>query len=252
MNNDAASVALAYFNQQAELSVPDYIFTASEPAQQTTASSISIKPESTDVLVGGKTGSYETKRAALIELYYEVKNCKGCILGSSRRSMVFGAGNAGAAVMVIGEAPGADEDMQGKPFVGKAGALLTKMLAAIKLDREKDVFITNILKCRPPENRDPNQKESLACIPILKRQIAIIKPKALLLLGRVAAQELLQVADSVGKLRAETHNYNSIPAVVTYHPAALLRTEQYKRPAWEDLQRFQSILRELGVYGNNQ
>jgi uracil-DNA glycosylase family 4 len=126
------------------------------------------------------------------------------------------------------------------------------MLTAIQLDREKDVFITNVLKCRPPENRNPDQTEALACIPILKRQIAIIKPVAILALGRIAAHELLNVAESIGKLRAETHNYNSIPVIVTYHPAALLRNERYKRPAWEDLQRLRVILREKGIYGNSE
>ncbi len=244
----------AYFKQQAAFAVPDYIFSApmgSYTDTYTLPDNESPVHQSVSEVSETKNG-YDAKRAALIELYYEVKNCNGCALSNTRSKMVFGAGNAGASVLVIGEAPGYDEDKQGKPFVGKAGVLLTKMLAAIQCDRDKDVFITNILKCRPPENRNPNQTETLACIPILKRQIAIIQPKAILALGRIAAHELLNLKESVGKLRAETHNYNRIPVVVTYHPAALLRNEQYKRPAWEDLQKFQKIIREKAGNGSHE
>ncbi len=236
----------AYFKQQAALDVPEYIF-SSPVGDYTGTFALSENDSTAQNSVREESNSengYEAKRAALIELYYEVKNCTGCALGATRTRMVFGAGNAAASVMVIGEAPGYDEDKQGKPFVGKAGALLTKMLAAVQFDREKDVFITNILKCRPPENRNPDQTETLACMPILKRQIAIIQPEAILALGRIAAHELLNLKESIGKLRTETHNYNKIPVVVTYHPAALLRNKQYKRPAWEDLQKFQKIVRE--------
>jgi DNA polymerase len=147
--------------------------------------------------------------------------------------------------MIVGEAPGEDEDRVGKPFVGAAGKLLTKMLGAINLDREKDVFITNILKCRPPGNRNPNTEEALACAPILSRQIDIISPKLLLVMGRVAARELLGQTESIAKLRGKKLDYRGIPVVISYHPAALLRNASFKRPAWDDLRRLQALLKEL-------
>lgn len=152
--------------------------------------------------------------------------------------------------MVIGEAPGSEEDNQGLPFVGEAGQLLTKMLAAIGLDRNKDVFITNVLKCRPPENRNPETSEVLACIPLLLTQIAVIKPKAILILGRIAAHALLGCTDSIAKLRSKVHDYNGIPLMVVYHPAALLRNAEYKKPAWEDLQKFKVLMESLGINGS--
>jgi DNA polymerase len=191
----------------------------------------------------------EGKREALKKLYYEFKLCHQCPLGKRRKHFVFGSGNVDAPLLVIGEAPGADEDEQGLPFVGRAGKLLTEMLAAIHIDRQKDAFITNILKCRPPDNRTPELEEIGACLPLLKQQIEIIRPKAILLLGRIAAHTLLERTDSIQKLRSESHSYTTIPAVVTYHPAALLRTAEYKRPAWEDLKKLQKILTELGAYG---
>ncbi len=255
MDKSVKDTATTYFRQQAELNIPDYIFLSGKQNKGADYLS-SLKEVSEDHSVQETVIPAEKytgdKRAALVELYYEVKDCNGCPLSNSRTKMVFGAGNAAAPLMVIGEAPGYDEDIQGKPFVGKAGNLLTKMLAAINIDREKDVFITNILKCRPPENRNPDQTESIACSPMLKRQIRIIDPKAILLLGRIAAHELLSVKESIGKMRAETHNYNNIPVIVTYHPAALLRNQQYKRPAWEDLQKLQELLNKIGEYGNSE
>jgi DNA polymerase len=242
---------LNYFKQQAELGTPDYIFPIIKETNDHRYSSASEDSAEKTAVNEDRKDLYNGKRSALVELYHEVKDCRGCGLSTSRHKLVFGGGKASAPLMIIGEAPGYEEDRQGKPFVGRAGALLTKMLAAINLNREKDVFITNILKCRPPENRNPNQTEAIACMPILNRQIRIIDPKAILALGRIAAHELLNKTESIGKLRAETHNYNEIPVIVTYHPAALLRNERYKRPAWEDLQRLQQILREKGVYGNS-
>jgi DNA polymerase len=255
MDNTVTDTIITYLKQQAELDIPDYIFSSRESKKNTdyllpprdTFDQNSVKEDQ------GPGKVYDTdKRAILAELYYEVKECKGCALSDTRKKMVFGSGKAAAPLMVIGEAPGYEEDMQGKPFVGRAGELLTRMLAAINLDRDKDIFITNILKCRPPENRNPNQTETVACIPILRRQISIIDPKAILALGRIAAHELLNIKESIGKLRTETHNYNKIPVVITYHPAALLRNEHYKRPAWEDLKKLQEILKEKGVYGNSK
>jgi DNA polymerase len=190
--------------------------------------------------------TFDQKRAALRVLYYE--GCTKCPLAKTRKTYVFGEGRADGPVMVIGEAPGADEDDQGLPFVGAAGQLLNSMLAAIGLDRKKNVFIANILKCRPPENRNPESSEIITCLPIIKKQIDIIKPKAILLLGRIAAHSLLSATDSIAAMRGKTHLYNNIPSMVIYHPAALLRNPEYKRPAWEDLQKFQKILTDLGVY----
>ena len=133
------------------------------------------------------------------------------------------------------------------PFVGPAGQLLDKMLEAIGVDRKKDTFITNVVKCRPPQNRDPASDETCACLPILRRQIAIIEPKAILVLGAVAATELLGNGESIKKLRVQEHFYKGIPAVVTYHPAAMLRDASYKRPAWEDLKKLSAILKLSGV-----
>lgn len=190
--------------------------------------------------------TFDQKRAALRVLYYE--GCTKCVLAKTRKTYVFGEGRADGPVMVIGEAPGADEDDQGLPFVGAAGQLLNSMLAAIDLDRKKNVFIANILKCRPPENRNPESSEIITCLPIIKKQIDIIKPKAILLLGRIAAHSLLSTTDSISAMRGKTHLYNNIPSMVIYHPAALLRNPGYKRPAWEDLQKFQKLLTDLGVY----
>lgn len=184
------------------------------------------------------------KREELAKLFYKSKTCNACSLSNTRKNFVFGAGTAYTDILVIGEAPGADEDEQGKPFVGAAGQLLTKMLAAINLERDK-IFIANILKCRPPQNRKPNPSEIATCFPLLKKQIDIIKPAAILLLGATAANTVLRNDKSVGSLRGITHYYENIPAIVSYHPSALLRDASYKKPAWDDLQRFERLLKEI-------
>jgi DNA polymerase len=165
----------------------------------------------------------------------EVAACTACPLHATRTHSVFGTGNPDAEWMVIGEAPGEQEDLQGKPFVGRAGQLLTEMLRAIGLDRDKDVFITNILKSRPPGNRDPKPEEAAACEPFLRRQIERVKPKIILSVGRISAQNLLKTDTPIGKLRGQAHRYQGIPLVVTYHPAYLLRSPLEKRKAWDDL-----------------
>jgi uracil-DNA glycosylase len=194
--------------------------------------------------------SQSPRRAKLAELFYETKTCQKCPLGNLRNSFVFGTGNADALFMVIGEAPGEEEDRQGLPFVGAAGELLTKMLAAISIDRAKQAFISNVVKCRPPGNRNPEPAEVLACADVLARQIEIIEPKVLLLLGKVAAHALLDSTETVAGLRERNgkHFYKGIPAFVTYHPAALLRNDSYRRPAWEDLQKVQKALKEATIY----
>ena len=184
------------------------------------------------------------KREKLIELYERCKNCSACSLSKTRKKFVFGAGTVFTDVLAIGEAPGEREDIEGLPFVGAAGQLLTKMLAAINLQRN-EIFIANVLKCRPPQNRKPNGQEIAACIPMLKRQIEIINPKAILLLGGTAANALLQNDKSVGALRGIVHYYENIPVVVSYHPSALLRDASWKKYAWEDLQKFERLLKEL-------
>jgi uracil-DNA glycosylase family 4 len=167
-------------------------------------------------------------------LQAEVAPCIKCDLCKTRTQTVFGSGNKNADWMIIGEAPGQSEDQQGLPFVGKAGLLLTEMLRAIGLDRE-EVFIANIVKCRPPANRDPQSIEIATCKPYLLRQIALLKPKIIVVLGRVAAQALLNTDQPIGKLRGKRHALNDTPVIVVYHPAYLLRSMLDKRKAWEDL-----------------
>lgn len=172
----------------------------------------------------------------------EVSGCVACDLHKSRTQTVFGVGNRQAAWMIIGEAPGADEDRLGEPFVGRAGKLLDAMLQALGLNREK-VFIANILKCRPPKNRDPSPQEAGCCWPFLQRQITLINPRLVLAVGRIAAQNLLQTQVPVGKLRGRVHRLNDteIPIIVSYHPAYLLRSPREKRKAWDDLQLAQRV-----------
>lgn len=160
--------------------------------------------------------------------------CKLCPLGDGRTKFVYGVGNPKAKLMFIGEAPGAQEDLQGEPFVGAAGQLLDKILAAIQLSR-REVYIANILKCRPPNNRDPLPAEIEKCLSYLHEQMRIIRPKLLCCLGRIAAHALLQTTIPLGKLRHKWHDYHGIPMQVTYHPAALLRFPEYKKETWEDM-----------------
>ncbi|MEW6051459.1 MAG: uracil-DNA glycosylase [Candidatus Zixiibacteriota bacterium] len=169
------------------------------------------------------------------EHYRAICNCQLCPLGQTRNKFVYGVGNPNARLMFIGEAPGADEDMKGEPFVGRAGQLLDRILAAMQLSRQ-EVYIANILKCRPPGNRDPQPDEAAKCTPYLREQIRIIKPKLLCALGRIAAQYLLSTTTPLGKLRNKWHEFEGIPLWVTYHPAALLRFPEYKKDTWADMQ----------------
>ena len=170
------------------------------------------------------------------ELQSCVAACTGCELHRTRTQTVFGTGNRQADWMIIGEAPGADEDRQGEPFVGRAGQLLTEMLSATGQQRQ-DVFITNILKCRPPQNRDPRPAEVASCHAWLQRQIALVRPSLILAVGRIAAHNLLETDVPVGRLRGRIHHYGEgrIPLIVTYHPAYLLRSPLEKRKSWDDL-----------------
>ena len=170
------------------------------------------------------------------ELHARVAACTRCALSATRTQTVFGVGNPQADWLIVGEAPGAEEDRQGEPFVGRAGQLLNAMLHAVGLARA-EVYIANVLKCRPPGNRDPSAAESAECMPYLERQIGLIKPRIVLTVGRIAAQNLLRTEAPLARLRGQVHAFGEarVPLVATYHPAYLLRSPSYKRNAWEDL-----------------
>ncbi len=190
------------------------------------------------------SGESWTSADSIDALNSQICNCMKCPLGKTRTKFVFGVGNPQAKVMVIGEAPGADEDAQGEPFVGRAGQLLNKILEAIQFKRE-EVFICNILKCRPPNNRDPLPEEVDQCEPYLWKQIELLHPVAILCVGRIAGQTLLKTTRGLGELRGTVHSYQGIPMMVTYHPAALLRNPNWKRPTWEDVQQFRALYDKL-------
>ena len=170
------------------------------------------------------------------ELRARVAACTRCSLSATRTQTVFGVGSLRAEWLIVGEAPGAEEDRQGEPFVGRAGQLLNSMLRAVGLAREQ-VYIANVLKCRPPGNRDPTASEAAECLPYLEQQIALLQPKIMLAVGRIAAQNLLRTDKTLGSLRQRVHRFglSSVPLIVTYHPAYLLRTPADKRKSWEDL-----------------
>src|SRR5688572_16653337 len=168
------------------------------------------------------------------ELAATVRDCRLCGLCETRTQTVFGVGNRSARLMVIGEAPGAEEDRQGEPFVGRAGMLLNAMLRAAGFERG-EVMIVNLLKCRPPHNRDPSDEEVGRCLPYLKRQIELVAPAAILCVGRISAQRLLGTDQPIGRLRGRVHDLDGVPVVATYHPAYLLRSPGEKRKSWEDL-----------------
>jgi DNA polymerase len=177
------------------------------------------------------------------ELAATVRECRLCGLCETRTQTVFGVGNRSARLMVIGEAPGAEEDRQGEPFVGRAGLLLNAMLSAAGFDRG-DVMIVNVLKCRPPHNRDPTDEEVERCLPYLRRQIELVSPAAILCVGRIAAQRLLGTQLTLARLRGRVHDLGGVPVIVTYHPAYLLRAPGEKRKSWDDLK---IALRVLGA-----
>ena len=210
---------------------PDYT-----PRQETTASGITAGTASDELF-----NSDIMRLNSLKAIADAVESCTRCPLYKTANKGVPGAGNAKAKLVVVGEAPGANEDETGLPFVGAAGNLLTKILAAVELTRE-EVFISNVVKHRPPGNRNPTPEEIAACSPYLVRQLQLIKPKVILALGTFAAQTLLETKTPIGKLRGEVHRYHGIPVVVTYHPAALLRNPSWKRPTWEDVKLARRIL----------
>jgi uracil-DNA glycosylase len=224
-------------------STPRLSLTGREPEPETSPVSLEHVPAGLSVgsadheLFGGPPSPYQS----LADIARAVAQCTRCPLYKSAKNPVPGEGNANADLMCVGEAPGATEDDTGRPFVGQAGQLLTNILKAINLSREQ-VFICNVLKHRPPGNRNPAPSEVEACSPYLIRQIELIKPKVILALGTFAAQTLLNTKLPIGKLRGSIHRYYGVPLIVTYHPAALLRNPSWKRPTWEDVQLAQRIL----------
>ncbi|HMK38967.1 MAG TPA: uracil-DNA glycosylase [Bacteroidota bacterium] len=194
------------------------------------------------------TGEPWGSASTVHELHDLICTCVKCPLGHTRTQFVFGTGNPAATLMIVGEAPGADEDAQGEPFVGRAGQLLNKILEAIGFKRE-EVYICNILKCRPPGNRKPLAEEVDLCIPYLRKQIALVKPRVILALGLTAAENLLGTTESLGRLRGRILEYEGTPLMVTYHPAALLRNPNWKRPTWEDVQAVRKLHDKLVVQG---
>lgn len=183
------------------------------------------------------------------ELKAEVAACRKCALHATRTQAVFGVGDIHAEWLVVGEAPGAEEDRRGEPFVGRAGQLLDSMLRAIGLARGENVYIANILKSRPPGNRDPKPEEVVSCLPYLRRQIALLEPRVILAVGRIAAQNLLATDAPLGRLRGRVHHFGELntPLIVTYHPAYLLRAPAEKRKAWEDLKFARSVFRQVSA-----
>ncbi|MDR1859166.1 MAG: uracil-DNA glycosylase [Treponema sp.] len=197
-----------------------------------------------------ESGHAETGNS-LEQIAAEIKACRACALCEGRTNAVPGEGTQQPLVMVIGEGPGADEDAAGRPFVGRAGQLLDKMLAAIGLSRQTNSFIANVIKCRPPQNRDPYPDETIACASFLSRQIQLLRPRFILCAGRIAGQTLLETTAPIGKLRGKFVDYKcgdlTMPFIATYHPSALLRNEELKRPAWEDLKLLRSALVDAGL-----
>ena len=184
----------------------------------------------------------EDRQARLDAIEARVRQCRACGLAQSRSRPVFGEGVTAPQVFVVGEGPGAEEDRQGLPFVGASGHLLDKMLAAIGLSRKTNCYIGNIVKCRPPNNREPTQTERNACIGYLLAQIEILRPRFILCVGRTAAHSLLDLNEPISRLRGRTFTFQNIPVRVTFHPSALLRDESLKRPAWEDLKQFRALM----------
>lgn len=184
----------------------------------------------------------ETQKAQLEATHARVQACTACALSENRTHAVFGEGVLSPKVLVIGEGPGAEEDRQGLPFVGASGKLLDKMLESIGLSRYQNCYIGNIVKCRPPNNREPTQTEREACIGYLRAQIEILRPQFILCVGRTAAHGLLEIADPISRLRGCSFDFEGIPVRVTFHPSALLRDASLKRPAWEDLKQLRALM----------
>lgn len=218
-----------------QIDVHGALLLADEPALPTPSRSMTVYERIADLVPDTEPWSALRDMESLEEMSAWVAKTVLIPLDESRTKPVFGVGNPKADLMVIGEAPGADEDRQGEPFVGRAGQLLNKILEAVQFARE-DVYIANILKSRPPDNRNPTAEEVKAHLPILHRQIALIEPKIILCVGRTSGTSLLGIESSLADMRGRFHDYHGIPVMVTYHPAALLRNPNWKRPTWDDVQ----------------
>jgi DNA polymerase len=241
MSNEFKKQLIEALNDQKEI-FGDELLTTNPLKRKTTVVTKIQTEENKDSLFDVKQDWEKAK--SLEELDNLINKCTKCPLHKSRKNFVFGVGNQNADVMVVGEGPGADEDAQGEPFVGRAGKLLNDILKAINFKRE-EVYIANVVKSRPPGNRTPTAEEMEACIPYLKKQIELIKPKLILCLGLTAAQGLLKKRDSLTKLRGQLFEYHGAKVMVTYHPAALLRNPNWKRPCWEDVQKFRQLYDEM-------
>lgn len=203
------------------------------PAEKTAAVAAAAQPETVT----------SANPATLLELEMRMRDCRLCPLSEQRKNIVFGAGNPQARLVLVGEAPGREEDEAGVPFVGEAGRLLEKILIAMQLSRE-EVYICNVIKCHPPGNRDPLPDEIAACEQFLRQQLALIQPELIIALGRFATQTLLQTTEPIGKLRGKWFEYEGIPLMPTFHPAYLLRNPAGKKPVWHDMQQ---VMRRLGL-----
>ena len=199
-------------------------------------------PSGTSTIISTQKPSHSEFPSDLSAFNQHINQCYQCELGNSRTNFVFGVGDPKASLVLVGEAPGEQEDLKGEPFVGRAGKLLDKILAAIDRSREKDVYICNVLKCRPPNNRDPLASEVSECEPYLIHHINLIRPKLIVALGRVAGKTLLNVDNSLKSMRGQLHDYHGTPLIVTYHPAALLRNPNWKTDAWKDFKWIRSII----------
>ncbi len=223
-NTDPFWGAVASFGVEQVFVLPEWI---QQKVQNNSVSSIGVK------------GDMEALRK-------EIAGCMKCPLGATRKSIVFGEGNSESGILFVGEGPGANEDETGRPFVGRSGKLLDKIFASIELDRSK-LFIANIVKCRPPNNRTPSSEEAEICGRYLERQIEIMKPGVIVALGASAARTLLGTRKGIGLLRGDFHRYMDTPVMVTYHPAALLRSPALKRPVWEDMKKLKSFMEQTGL-----
>jgi DNA polymerase len=238
-NNNIFALLQKALASQIEMGQSDIIINPDNLKVDKNAPEISIHNQSkavvsTESAIASKLNKPVSMFSSLADHNNQICNCKLCPLGETRNKFVYGVGNPNADIMFIGEAPGADEDRLGEPFVGRCGQLLDKILAAIQLSRQT-VYIANILKCRPPDNRDPQPDEMAKCFPYLHEQIRIVKPKLICALGRIAAQAVLDTTVPLGKLRRQWHQFEGVPTLITYHPAALLRFASYKRDTWEDM-----------------
>lgn len=220
------------------MNTPNVLYQLLKQYQQMGMDSLYLSPEDIGSVMPA------SKKKQLEALHDSIRDCKLCKLCKERTQVVFGVGNPNAKLVFVGEGPGADEDKKGEPFVGRAGQLLTKMIEGGMTLKRSDIYICNVVKCRPPQNRNPELEEIASCEPFLKQQLQIIKPKVIVALGKFAAQTLLRTDTPISKMRGKWHTYEGIRMMPTYHPAYLLRSPSEKRTAWEDLQ---EVMRELKI-----